>query len=160
PRHSERSCPGKAGVALTHAKQAKYGRYRPVRHEPLTAAPSGRRPPFLAKIASIPFLIQSAYSGALQPSFSNGCAGGVAPFPPQRPRYGDPDARPAEPASPCLRFHLPAMNRGRPAASRSAPQDRPAIEANFAAVRREMNLSSQQIVTLARNLFEACFATE
>jgi len=52
------------------------------------------------------------------------------------------------------------MNRGRPAASRSAPQDRPAIEANFAAVRREMNLSSQQIVTLARNLFDACFATE
>ena len=34
------------------------------------------------------------------------------------------------------------------------------IDANFAAVRREMNVSDQQIVTLARNSFDACFTTE
>jgi adenosine deaminase len=34
------------------------------------------------------------------------------------------------------------------------------IDANFAAARREMNLSGQQIVTLARNSFDACFSTE
>ena len=33
------------------------------------------------------------------------------------------------------------------------------IDANFAAVRSAMNLSGQQIVTLARNSFEACFTT-
>jgi adenosine deaminase len=34
------------------------------------------------------------------------------------------------------------------------------IDANFAAARSEMNLSWPQIVTLARNSFDACFATE
>jgi adenosine deaminase len=34
------------------------------------------------------------------------------------------------------------------------------IDANFAAVRSEMNVSDQQIVTLARNSFDACFTTE
>jgi adenosine deaminase len=34
------------------------------------------------------------------------------------------------------------------------------IDANFAAARRGMNLSGQQIVTLARNSFDACFSTE
>ena len=34
------------------------------------------------------------------------------------------------------------------------------IDANFAAARSEMNLSWQQIVTLARNSFDACFVTE
>jgi adenosine deaminase len=34
------------------------------------------------------------------------------------------------------------------------------IEANFAAARTEMNLSGQQIVTLARNSFDACFSTQ
>jgi adenosine deaminase len=34
------------------------------------------------------------------------------------------------------------------------------IDANFAAARGEMNLGAQQILTLARNSFDACFATE
>jgi adenosine deaminase len=34
------------------------------------------------------------------------------------------------------------------------------IDANFAAARSEMNLGWQQIVTLARNSFDACFVTE
>ncbi len=34
------------------------------------------------------------------------------------------------------------------------------IEANFAAARTGMNLSAQQMVTLARNSFGACFATQ
>ena len=33
------------------------------------------------------------------------------------------------------------------------------VDANFAAARSEMNLSEQQIVTLARNSFDACFTT-
>lgn len=33
------------------------------------------------------------------------------------------------------------------------------IDANFAAARSRMNLSEQQIITLARNSFDACFAT-
>jgi adenosine deaminase len=34
------------------------------------------------------------------------------------------------------------------------------IDANYAAARSEMNLGRQQIVTLARNSFDACFSTE
>jgi adenosine deaminase len=34
------------------------------------------------------------------------------------------------------------------------------IDANFAAVRGAMNLSWQQVITLARNSFDACFATQ
>jgi adenine deaminase len=34
------------------------------------------------------------------------------------------------------------------------------IDANYAAARSEMNLSEQQILTLARNSFDACFSTQ
>src|SRR5207247_4720085 len=34
------------------------------------------------------------------------------------------------------------------------------IDDNYAAARSEMNLSGRQIVTLARNSFDACFSTE
>lgn len=60
---------------------------------------------------------------------------------------------------------LPAGSRAGGGLKATVNRDDPAyfggyIEVNFAAARSGMNLSAQQMVTLARNSFDACFAIQ